>query len=109
MDPQELGNVNVKINLQNEQAVVSFIVQNQQAKEAFDQNLGRLKDMLAESGVDVGDANVEQQSKQNDDETLSDGHQSGKGDAAGNELSELSDTQTLNLVKGSSTGVDYYA
>jgi flagellar hook-length control protein FliK len=109
LDPQELGNVNVKINLQNEQAVVSFIVQNQQAKEAFDQNLGRLKDMLAESGVDVGDANVEQQSKQNDDETLSDDHQSGKGDAAGNELSELSDTQTLNLVKGSSTGVDYYA
>jgi flagellar hook-length control protein FliK len=109
LDPQELGNVNVKINLQNEQAVVSFTVQNQQAKEAFDQNLGRLKDMLAESGVDVGDANVEQQNKQNDDEALGDGRQGGEGDVAGNELSELSDTQTLNLVKGSSTGVDYYA
>jgi flagellar hook-length control protein FliK len=110
LDPQELGNVNVKINLQNEQAVVSFTVQNQQAKEAFDQNLGRLKEMLAESGVDVGDANVEQENKQNDNEALADDHQqSGEGDIAENELSALSGTQTLNLVKGSSTGVDYYA
>jgi flagellar hook-length control protein FliK len=109
LDPQELGNVNVKINLQSDQAVVSFTVQNQQAKEAFDQNLGRLKDMLAESGVDVGDANVEQQNKQNDGEALNDDRQSGEGHLAGNELSDLSDTQTLNLVKGSSTGVDYYA
>lgn len=110
LDPQELGNVNVKINLQNEQAVVSFTVQNQQAKEAFDQNLGRLKEMLAESGVDVGDANVEQESKQNDNEALGDDRQQGgEGDVAENELSDLSGTQTLNLVKGSSTGVDYYA
>jgi flagellar hook-length control protein FliK len=109
LDPQELGNVNVKINLQSDQAIVSFTVQNQQAKEAFDQNLGRLKDMLAESGVDVGDANVEQQNKQNDGEALNDDRQSGEGHLAGNELSDLSDTQTLNLVKGSSTGVDYYA
>jgi len=109
LDPQELGNVNVKINLQNEQATVSFTVQNQQAKEAFDQNLGRLKDMLAESGVDVGDANVEQQNKQNDGEELADNRGSGDGDTSGNDLSELNGTETLNLTKGSSTGVDYYA
>jgi len=109
LDPQELGNVNVKINLQSEQATINFTVQNQQAKEAFDQNLGRLKDMLSQSGVDVGDANVEQQSKQNDEEALGDRNQNEGGDVSGNDLSELSDTQTLNLVKGSSTGVDYYA
>ncbi|MBA6354518.1 MULTISPECIES: flagellar hook-length control protein FliK [unclassified Colwellia] len=109
LDPQELGNVNVKINLQNEQAVVNFTVQNQQAKEAFDQNLGRLKEMLAESGVNVGDANVEQQSKQNNnEEELGEGRQGG-GDGNENEFSDLSDTQTLHLVKGSSTGIDYYA
>jgi len=106
LDPQELGNVNVKINLQNEQAVVSFTVQNQQAKEALDQNLGRLKEMLAESGVDVGDANVEQQNKENGEEQRGDNR---GGDGNSEELSGLIDTQTLNLVKGSSTGVDYYA
>jgi flagellar hook-length control protein FliK len=106
LDPQELGNVNVKINLQNEQAVVNFTVQNQQAKEAFDQNLGRLREMLAESGVNVGDANVEQQSKQKNEEELGEGRQ---GDGNENEFLDLSDTQTLHLVKGSSTGIDYYA
>jgi len=109
LDPQELGNVNVKINLQNEQAMVNFTVQNQQAKEALDQNLGRLKEMLAESGVDVGDANVEQQSKQSGEEQLGDGGHSRGGDDSNEDLSGLSDTQTINLVKGSSTGVDYYA
>ncbi|NQZ22313.1 MAG: flagellar hook-length control protein FliK [Colwellia sp.] len=109
LDPQELGNVHVKINLQNEQAVVSFTVQNQQAKEAFDQNLGRLKEMLAESGVDVGDANVEQQNKQSDEEQLGGSGHSRGGDDNHEDLSGLSDTKTINLVKGSSTGVDYYA
>ncbi len=110
LDPQELGNVNVKINLQNEQAVVSFTVQNQQAKEALDQNLGRLKEMLAESGVDVGDANVEQQNKQSGEEQLGEsGHSRGGDDSSSDDLSGLNDTQTINLVKGSSTGVDYYA
>jgi flagellar hook-length control protein FliK len=106
LDPQELGNVNVKINLQNEQAVVNFTVQNQQAKEVFDQNLGRLREMLAESGVNVGDANVEQQSKQKNEEELGEGRQ---GNGNENEFLDLSDTQTLHLVKGSSTGIDYYA
>lgn len=108
LDPQELGNVNVKINLQNEQAVVNFTVQNQQAKEVFDQNLGRLREMLAESGVNVGDANVEQQSKQKNEEELGEGRQ-GNGNGNENEFLDLSDTQTLHLVKGSSTGIDYYA
>jgi len=109
LDPQELGNVNVKINLQNDQAVVNFTVQNQQAKEAFDQNLGRLKEMLAESGVDVGDANVEQQNKQNGEEQLGDNRHSLGSDDNHEDLAGLSDTQTINLVKGSSSGVDYYA
>ena len=66
LDPPELGNMQVRVNLQGEQASVNFVVQNQQAKEAFEQNMHKLKEMLAEQGVDVGDANVEQQSHQAD-------------------------------------------
>ena len=65
--------------------------------------------MLAESGVDVGDANVEQHNQQRGEEQLGDSRDSRGGDDSGEGLSELSDTQTINLVKGSSTGVDYYA
>ena len=89
--------------------MVNFTVQNQQAKEALDQNLGRLKEMLAESGVDVGDANVEQHNQQRGEEQLGDSRDSRGGDDSGDDLSGLSDTQTINLVKGSTTGVDYYA
>ncbi|MGB1198202.1 MAG: flagellar hook-length control protein FliK [Thalassotalea sp.] len=109
LDPPELGSLYVKVNLQNEQAAVSFIVQNQQAKDALDQSMAKLKDMLAQSGVDVGEANVEQQQQQTNHEQAepnSNSHNS-------RNLSEQEDTQSLvasaNLYKSSTAAVDYYA
>ncbi|HCM46317.1 MAG TPA: flagellar hook-length control protein FliK, partial [Colwellia sp.] len=64
LDPPEFGNMQVRVNLQGEQASVNFIVQNQQAKDVLEQNMHKLRDMLSEQGVDVGDANVEQQNQQ---------------------------------------------
>lgn len=110
LDPPEMGNVHVRVNLQNEQAAVQFVVQNQQAKDALEQNMGRLRDMLAESGVDVGDANIEQGDSDQQENMASAGQGMANG---GNEADELeranSDAQVAHLVKGSSTGVDYYA
>jgi flagellar hook-length control protein FliK len=110
LDPPEMGNVHVRVNLQNEQAAVQFVVQNQQAKEALEQNIGKLRDMLAENGVDVGDANIEQrqpgeQSKTAFEEQASSGK---NGQGSEQELGE-SHQQQGNMVKASSTGVDYYA
>mgnify|MGYP000642049157 CR=1 FL=1 len=109
LDPPELGNVHVRVNLQNEQAVVNFMVQNQQAKEAFEENLNKLKDMLAEHGVDVGDANVEQQSQQSA-ESETDSHFNGQGQNSNdNELESAETVLSANLFKTSSSSVDYYA
>ena len=36
LDPPEFGNMQVRVNLQGEQATVNFVVQNQQAKDALD-------------------------------------------------------------------------
>ncbi|WP_448563745.1 flagellar hook-length control protein FliK [Thalassotalea ganghwensis] len=108
LDPPELGSMQVKVNMQNEQAIVSFVVQNQQAKDALEQNLNKLRDMMSDSGVNVGDASVEQQEKQT------------KGDSEQGELSRHqqgndADTQEIEmglvgnqLYKASATGVDYY-
>ena len=41
LDPPELGNMHVRVNLQNEVAAVQFLVQNQQAKEALEQHMGK--------------------------------------------------------------------
>ena len=106
LDPPELGNVHVRLNLQSEQANVSFLVQNQQAKEALEQQMGKLRDMLQESGVDVGDANVAQQQQS---------QQEGKGHGmAGGFHQDAEDDQLVNanlaqVIKPSATGVDFYA
>ncbi|WP_441002109.1 flagellar hook-length control protein FliK [Pseudocolwellia agarivorans] len=109
LDPPELGSMQVRINMQNEQAVVSFVVQNQQAKEALEQNMDRLKHMMADNGVDVGDANVKQDSNQ----SAMNG-ESNQGSAAQGENAEegalegAMNSENVKVLKASSTGVDYY-
>lgn len=106
LDPPELGNVHVRLNLQNEQAMVSFTVQNQQAKEAFEQQMGKLREMLQESGVDVGDANVAQQGQQNEggqEKNLA------NGNGIAHEDENINMSNMAQLVKPSATGIDFYA
>jgi len=116
LDPPELGHMQVRLNLHNDQANVQFIVQNQQAKEALDQNLNKLKEMLSQQGVNVGDANVGQRSN---NQASADNQQGQLSQQNGNffgdeniddESFEInSQTFSANLVKGSAVGVDYYA
>ena len=108
LDPPELGNVHVRVNLQSEQAVVNFTVQNQQAKEAFEENLHKLKDMLSQSGVDVGDANVEQQAQQSNDD-LTEQHNGQGSQTANQENEEAQTVLSADLFKSSASRVDYYA
>jgi flagellar hook-length control protein FliK len=110
LDPPEMGNIHVRVNLQNEQAAVQFVVQNQQAREALEQNMGKLRDMLAESGVDVGEANIEQREAKEQDGDGFDS-QSNKGQNAQSAKDSFSenDNAIVNVLKASSTGIDYYA
>lgn len=111
LDPPEFGNMQVRVNLQGEQASVNFVVQNQQAKDALEQNMSKLRDMLAEQGVDVGDANVEQQSQQQSN----DENNSNQANDRASLLTSLDDEDTVEhtlstkLFDSSATGVDYYA
>ena len=63
LDPPEFGNMQVRVNLQGDQASVNFIVQNAQAKESLEHNMQKLKEMLSEQGVDVGKTTIEQHSQ----------------------------------------------
>ncbi|WP_448249292.1 flagellar hook-length control protein FliK [Thalassotalea agariperforans] len=108
LDPPELGNVQVRVNLQGDAATVNFVVQNPQAKEALEQHMGKLREMLNESGVDVGEANVEQQNQQQGEFT----EQEQRGESAGglNPQNMVDDgVITTTLAKGSAVGVDFYA
>ena len=113
LDPPELGNIHVKVNLQGEQASVNFVVNNQQAKDAFEQNMHKLKELLAERGVDVGDTNVEQQSHQSDNQDMNEEHNSENHGSGITMTGDASDAIEHNLsakmVNASTSAVDYYA
>ena len=113
LDPPEFGNMQVRVNLQGEQASVNFIVQNQQAKEALEQNMHKLRDMLSEQGVDVGGANVEQQGQQqsNNEQNLTSkqGNSSSLTNDPDNNEHNIEHILSTPLFNSSATGVDYYA
>jgi flagellar hook-length control protein FliK len=113
LDPPELGNMRVRVNLQGEQAVVNFLVQSQQTKDALEQNMHKLRDLLAEQGVDVGDANVEQQSQQSsNEERTTDENNHQREDEIGN-MAEANDviahTLSAKMIDSSTASIDYYA
>jgi flagellar hook-length control protein FliK len=109
LDPPELGNMQVRDNLQGEQATENFFVQNQQAKDALEQNMHKLRDSLAEQGVDVGDANVEQQSQQSGKDETSEGNQNNLMTNTADANDVIEHSLSAKMFDSSTTVVDYYA
>jgi flagellar hook-length control protein FliK len=109
LDPPELGSMQVRLNLQNEQASVHFIVQHQQAKEVLDQNMPKLRDMLAEQGVNVGDTNVGHHNAQAENENEQGQFTQQGSHFINEEIDESVQVLTANYTKNTASGVDYYA
>src|SRR5690606_612911 len=65
IDPPELGSMQIRLHLGAEQASVNFVVQNQQARDMLEQSTPRLKEMLAERGIELGQSTVRQEKDQN--------------------------------------------
>ena len=57
-----MGPIEVRIQMQNDQAVVSFTAQHGATREAIDAALPRLREMLSEQNVNVVDIDVSQHS-----------------------------------------------
>ncbi len=58
LNPQHMGPVEVRIQMQNDQATVSFTAQHAATKEAIDAALPRLREMLNEQNVNVVEMDV---------------------------------------------------
>ena len=58
MNPPELGPVEVRINLSDSEASISFAAQHESVREAIESALPKLRTMLAQSGLSLGDVNV---------------------------------------------------
>lgn len=109
LDPADLGQMQIRVNLQQEQATVQFIVQQQHAKELLEQQMPRLREMLQQQGIQLGEGQVQQQ-RQGDSQASSQGNgRAGAGHGDQGQATDEHATAVQLEVKLSERLVDYYA
>ena len=64
LNPPNLGPVEVKLTIHNDQATVQFVAQHHEACNALESALPKLKEMMMESGIALGNATVNSGSSQ---------------------------------------------
>lgn len=105
LDPPDLGSVKVRVNLNGESASVNFVVQSQQAREALEQAAPRLKELLDEQGIELGQSSVQQEQKETQQE-----QQNFAGGARDPELIEMPQGTVVEqtIVNGRLGAIDYF-
>lgn len=109
LDPPDLGTMKIKVNMSGDAASVNFVVQTQQAREALEQATPRLKELLDEQGIQLGQSSVEQESKQQDAENANGQFAGGSGGSNSEVEDDFVEQQTVRVVNGSVNGIDYFA
>ncbi|MDN3390111.1 flagellar hook-length control protein FliK [Pseudoalteromonas sp. APC 3691] len=112
LDPPEMGSMQIRIRSDAEQAHINFVVQNQQAKEALEQSMPRLREMLAQQGLELGESTISY--GQSDGETADQSESGTQGNLANNKsVNDENDEQANNTAQSSrqqtSSSIDYYA
>lgn len=82
LTPPNLGKVEVSINLNGDQTTAQFVAATQAARDALEQAMPRLRELLAQSGISLGQTGV---STSGDQQGAGDGNTrgGGRGTAAG--------------------------
>ncbi|WDT87167.1 flagellar hook-length control protein FliK [Alteromonas sp. 009811495] len=118
LDPPELGSMQVRVNVAGDAASVSFIVQSQQAKEALADAMPKLRDMLQEQGIELGDAQVRKDNSSSGENgqqlaNNNDGSSSGRGNRGNNDGmdDEMGGTSVIeqSVTRELKGGIDFYA
>lgn len=106
LDPPELGSMRAQLHIQGDQAQVQFVVQSSQAKDVLEQSMPKLREMLEQQGIQLGEGQVSEQKKgQTGTESGGSGHANGTEMGAEIEGEVISVTQ-LELEPGR---IDFYA
>ncbi|WP_377109281.1 flagellar hook-length control protein FliK [Pseudoalteromonas sp. R86517] len=112
LDPPEMGSMQIRIRSDAEQTQINFVVQNQQAKEALEQSMPRLREMLAEQGIDLGESTISYGQSGNEQSDEGEGQSQGQT-ANKNTQQDKNDEQDGANPQSSrqqtSSSIDYYA
>lgn len=111
MNPEHMGPISVRIDLNQDQATIAFTAQNSAVREALEASLPKLREMLSAQQVNLADVSVSQQSTSNSDSgrsafaqasaDMSNGQQSNRQnvpevDAEGNSLAPNTNDESID-------------
>jgi len=112
LDPAELGSMHVKIAISGETATVNFVVQSQQARDAVDTATPKLREMLAEKGIELGQSSVRQENDEQQSQDNADGKSAGHGARGMNDAEDVEVPEQVfaqhNIINGALGGIDYF-
>ncbi|CAE6897567.1 Flagellar hook-length control protein [Vibrio sp. B1REV9] len=114
LDPPELGRMQIRMTMNNDIANVHFTVANSQARDLIEQTLPRLREMLAQQGMQLADSSVQQQSGGQQQRQYAASEQQGQG-TSGRGFAQAGDENVdgdVNLDLNVSTkrdGISFYA
>lgn len=122
LEPQGMGKIRIQLSIDQEQQThVQFMVQHSQAKEAIDQSMPRLRDLLSQHGLQPGQTQVQQQSQESANQswnqqmanngTAEQRAQRGNS-STGHATSSANDddfVQTVTVSASDTAGIDFYA
>ncbi|KHT61529.1 hypothetical protein RJ45_21660 [Photobacterium gaetbulicola] len=122
LDPPELGKLQIKLSMNNDQASVQITVANQQSRDLVEQAMPRLRELLQQQGLQLAQSTVQQDSSRqfaggspqhNGQPGQQSQHgQQGNGPAAGHEMAAGNGmpAHAADLwMAAPKEGVDYYA
>ncbi|PCE67864.1 flagellar hook-length control protein FliK [Salinivibrio sp. YCSC6] len=117
LDPPELGRMQIKLGINNDQATVHITVANHQARDLVEQAMPRLREMLQQQGLQLAQGSVQQQDSGAQQMASGQQQHSGAGQSSGaasgmsgldDGVDEVLTSQTIQ-VSHSDRAVDYYA
>jgi flagellar hook-length control protein FliK len=115
LNPTHLGPMEVRVTVKDDQAHVVLIAQNGVVREALDAALPKLREMLAEQGLKLDDADVsERESSEQQNGRMRDKAEQMAGASKGGEQSSSDESDELLTDQGarvlvSDSQVDYFA
>lgn len=115
LDPAELGSIFIKAHVHQDQVQLNIQTQAGLSKDIIEQNMPRLREQLAQQGLQLGEANVEQQPQQSQQQNQQSGHSQMNTMAGklGQNADITEDNQTAiwmpSKIASKEQGIDYYA
>ncbi|GAB6259893.1 flagellar hook-length control protein FliK [Photobacterium sp. R1] len=115
LDPPELGRLQIKLHINNDQASVQFNVGNAQTRELVEHAMPRLRELLQQQGLQLAQSSVHQDSGQQLAGQHTGGQQQGEaGSSRGGQSGQLQSDEDVGnavamTVSEQRDGIDYYA